>query len=310
MPTRDTEPAPPPDLARDVPLAPFTTIRVGGPADAACTARSFRQVTGALAWARRNRMPVAIVGKGSNLVISDEGFRGLVIRLAGRLSAISVRGDHTMWCGGGASLPRAVQRAAAAGLEGLEFGDSIPGTVGGAVAMNAGAYSSELVDVLEWVVLCSADGRRRVGPADLDMTYRHTAVRHDEVVAAAGFRLRPGDPEAIRERLAEWRGHRRSTQPQGVRTFGSVFTNPPGGSSGRLLEEAGCKGLAVGGARFSPVHANFIEASREATAHDVVALMAEGRRRVREAGGPVLHAEVRFLHPTDGITRPPLPELT
>ncbi len=141
------------------------------------------------------------------------------------------------------------------------------------------------------------------------MSYRHTCVRSDEVVAAAGFRLRRGDPEAITARLAEWRGHRRATQPQGVRTFGSVFTNPEGGSSGRLLEQAGCKGLAVGGARFSPVHANFIEASPEATARDVLGLMAEGRRRVRDAGGPVLHAEVRYLDPHMGIVRPPLPEI-
>ena len=304
-----TEYPAPPDLARDVPLASFTTIRVGGTADAVSTARSFAGVVASLAWARERGVPVAVVGRGSNLIVSDDGFRGMVLRLAGRLTSISVRGATTLWCGGGASLPRAVQRAAAAGMEGLEFGASIPGTVGGAVAMNAGAYRSELVDVLDWAVLCSADGRRRVGPADLDMTYRHTSVRHDEVVAAAGLRLRRGDPDAIAARLAEWRGQRRATQPQGVRTFGSVFTNPAGDHAGRLLERAGCKGLAVGGARFSPVHANFIEASKAATAADVVALMAEGRRRVRDAGGPVLHAEVRYLDPERGITRPPLPEI-
>lgn len=198
---------------------------------------------------------------------------------------------------------------AAAGLTGLEFGASIPGTAGGAVAMNAGAYASELKDVLRWAVVCSPDGRTRVGPSDLDMSYRHTAVGPGDVVAAVGFGLRPGDPDAIAARLAEYRGHRRSTQPQGVRTFGSVFTNPPGGSAGRLLEAAHCKGLRVGGARFSPVHANFIEADAGCRAADVVALMAEGRRRVREAGGPVLHAEVRYLDPRVGITRPPLPEL-
>ncbi|MCC6832228.1 MAG: UDP-N-acetylmuramate dehydrogenase [Thermoleophilia bacterium] len=299
----------PRDLARDVSLAPFTTIRVGGPADALSVARSFRDVTAALAWARDEDMPVAVVGKGSNLLVDDAGYRGLVIRLAGRLTAIVVRGTE-VWCGGGASLPRAVQRAAAAGLRGLEFGASIPGTAGGAVAMNAGAYGTELKDILEWAVVCDADGRRRVSAADLDMTYRHTSVRQDQVVAAAAFRLAPGDPEAIRALLAEYRGHRRSTQPQGVRTFGSVFTNPPGGSSGRLLEAAGCKGLRIGDARFSPKHANFIEAGPACSTADVIALMAEGRRRVREAGGPLLHAEVRYLHPRWGITAPPLPELS
>ena len=170
---------------------------------------------------------MAVVGRGSNLLVADEGFRGLVLRLVGRLTSISVRGTG-LWCGGGASLPRAVQRAAAHGLEGLEFGASIPGTAGGAVAMNAGAHAGELAQVLDWAVLCSPGDRRRVGPADLALGYRRSAVAPDEVVAAVGFALRPGDPAAIAGRLAEFRAHRRATQPQGVRTFGSVFTNPPG----------------------------------------------------------------------------------
>jgi UDP-N-acetylmuramate dehydrogenase len=145
-----------------------------------------------------------------------------------------------------------------------------------------------------------------VGPADLDLRYRHSAVRPGEVVAAAGFALRPGDPEAIGGRLAEFRAHRRATQPQRVRTFGSVFTNPEGDSAGRLLEAAGCKGLAVGGARFSPVHANFIEAAPGSRAADVLGLMAEGRRRVLAAGGPRLEPEVRYLDAERGIIRAPL----
>lgn len=288
----------------------MTTIRVGGSADAVATVRAFAQVTAALAWAAARDLPVAVIGNGSNLIVSDEGFRGLVVRLAGRLTGISVRGGDTLWCGGGASLPRAVQRAQKAGLSGMEFGASIPGTVGGAVAMNAGAYSGELRDVLAWAVICSSSGRRTVTADDLDMRYRHSAVTGHEIVAAVGFRLSPGDPETIAQRLGELRTHRRTTQPQGVRTFGSVFTNPPGGSAGRLLEEAGCKGLQVGGARFSPKHANFIEASPDATAADVLALMDAGRRRVRERGGPLLTAEVRYLDPDRGIVRPPLPEPT
>lgn len=298
--------APPlPDLERHAPLAPLTTIRVGGAADWLCRASSFRAVVGALAWARGEGVPVAVVGRGSNLLVSDEGFRGLVLRLVGRLTAISVRGSD-LWCGGGASLPRAVQRAAAAGLEGLEWGASIPGTAGGAVAMNAGAHAGDLAQVLGWAVLCGPDGRRRVGPAELDLGYRRSAVRPDEVVAAVGFALAPGDPDEIAARLAGFRGHRRATQPQGVRTFGSVFTNPPGDSAGRLLERAGCKGLSVGGARFSPVHANFIEASPGCRAADVLALMSEGRRRVVAGGGPALSPEVRYLDPEAGIVRAPV----
>ncbi len=250
---------------------------------------------------------MAVIGKGSNLLIADDGFTGLVLRLAGRLSTIVVR-ERQLWCGGGASLPRAVQRAAKHGLAGLEFGASIPGSVGGAVAMNAGAYRSELKDVLRWAVICTSEGRRRVGPADLGLGYRKSGLRRDEVVAAAAFDLYHDEPEAIFARLGEFRGQRRATQPQGVRTFGSVFANPAGDSSGRLLEAVGCKGLVVGGARFSPVHANFIEASPGCRADDVLALMREGRRRVVASGGPVLEPEVRYLHPVAGIVRPPLGE--
>ncbi len=290
-----------------MPLAPFTTIRVGGSARALATARSFREVSEALAWAAGADLPVAVIGKGSNLLIADAGFTGLVLRLSGRLSSIVVR-DRGLWCGGGASLPRAVQRAAKAGLAGLEFAASIPGSVGGAVAMNAGAYRSELKDVLRWAVICTPDGRRRVGPADLDLGYRRSGLRDNEVVAAAAFDLHRDEPAAIDARLGELRGQRRASQPQGVRTFGSVFANPTGDSSGRLLESVGCKGLVVGGARFSPVHANFIEASPDCRAADVLALMREGRRRVLESGGPVLEPEVRYLDPVAGIVRPPLGE--
>ncbi len=294
------------DLSEGESLAPFTTIRVGGPADWLATAACTRHVVAALRWAEERDLPVAVIGKGSNLLISDDGFRGVALRLTGALTAISAR-ERGMWCGGGASLPRAVQRAAAHGLTGLEFGASIPGTVGGAVAMNAGAHRGELAAVLDWAVVAGPGGRRLVGPADLDLSYRHSNLRPGEVVTAAGFALGSGDAEAIAATLAEFRGHRRATQPQGVRTFGSVFTNPPGDSAGRLLEHAGCKDLRIGDARFSPVHANFIEAGPETRATDVLALMAEGRRRVLDRGGPRLEPEVRFLDPDRGIVSPPLP---
>jgi len=303
-----TRPTPELDLVRGAPLSPLTTIRVGGSADWLCSARSSRQVSAALEWAGRGGVPVAVVGRGSNLIVSDEGFRGLVLRLAGALCHISAR-SHGMLSGGGASLPRAVQRAAAAGLSGLEFGASIPGTVGGAVAMNAGAHGSDLSRVLEFAVVCGPGSRRRVGVEDLALGYRTSAVRPGEVVTLAGFRLAAEPSAGIDARLGEFRSHRRRTQPQGVRTFGSVFTNPPGDSAGRLLEAAGCKDLRVGGARFSPVHANFIEASPGCRAADVLELMAEGRHRVRAAGGPLLAPEVRFLDPERGVVEAPLPAL-
>lgn len=306
--TDTSDPATPPELERGASLAPLTTIRVGGPADYLAGAASFRAVVGVLDWARARDLPVAIIGRGSNLLVSDDGWRGVALRLHGRLTAISVRGTD-VWCGGGASLPRAVQRAAKAGLTGLEWGASIPGTAGGAVAMNAGAHRSDLSEVLRWAVICSADGRRRVGPRELDLGYRRSSVAPGEVVAAASFALSRGRPEAIADLLDEFRGHRRSTQPQGVRTFGSVFTNPEGDSAGRLLEEAGCKGLAVGEARFSPVHANFIEAAPGTRSRDVLALMRQGRDRVLAAGGPRLTAEVRYLDPERGIIPAPLDDL-
>jgi UDP-N-acetylmuramate dehydrogenase len=299
-------PAPELSLVREAPLAPLTTIRVGGSADWLCSASSSRHVSAALEWAEARGIPVAVVGRGSNLIVSDEGFRGLVLRLAGALCHISARSGGLL-CGGGASLPRAVQRAAAAGLAGLEWGASVPGTVGGAVAMNAGAHGSDMSRNLEFAVVCGPDSRRRVGVADLDLGYRSSAIRPGEVVTLAAFGLSPEPVEGIGERLREFRSHRRRTQPQGVRTFGSVFTNPPDDSAGRLLEAAGCKDLRVGSARFSPVHANFIEASPGCRAADVLELMAEGRRRVREAGGPLLRPEVRFLHPEHGIVDAPLP---
>lgn len=294
----------PMSLERDASLAPLTTIRVGGSADYLATVASFRAVVEVLAWAKAQKLPVAVIGKGSNLLVSDEGWRGVALRLRGRLTSISVRGND-LWCGGGASLPRAVQRAAKAGLTGLEWGASIPGTAGGAVAMNAGAHRSDLSEVLRWAVICSPEGRRRVSPDELDLGYRRSSVARGEVVAAASFALEPGEPEEIAARLDEFRGYRRATQPQGVRTFGSVFTNPEGDSAGRLLEEAGCKGMAVGNARFSPVHANFIEAAPGTAADDVLQLMRKGQERVLAEGGPRLTAEVRFLDPKKGIIPAP-----
>lgn len=292
----------PSSVVRDAPLDRFTTIRVGGNADYLAEPVSSRAVVELLAWADQRGLPVAVVGKGSNLVVDDEGFRGVVLHLAGALEAISVRGQRVV-CGGGASFPRAVLRAATYGLSGMEFGASIPGTVGGAVAMNAGAYGGEVKDVLEWAVLCTAEGRRRLDGNELAFAYRTSAVRPNQVVTAACFKLHSGERNVIDATLADYRRHRRTTQPQGARTFGSVFTNPPNDSAGRLLEAAGCKLLAVGGARVSPIHANFIEASPACSSADVLALIAEVRRRVHDAGGPLLEPEVRYLHPTQGMRR-------
>jgi UDP-N-acetylenolpyruvoylglucosamine reductase len=239
------------------------------------------------------------VGSGSNLLIADDGFRGLVLKLDGGLATIEREGERLL-CGGGARLPQAAAQAARAGLTGLEFGVNIPGTVGGAVKMNANAYGGDLARVLGWVVVVTAEGSERRGPSELGFAYRRSNLGPSEVVARASFELSPADPGDVKRTLAEMRDARRAAQPSGIKTFGSTFKNPDDPraeerTAGQLLEAAGCRGLRVGGARFSEKHANFVENMGDATTSDVIALMAEGRRRVRDAFGVDLVPEVQIL---------------
>ena len=293
----------PAGLERGYPLARLTTIRTGGSADYFARPDSADGLADLLAWARSEEVEVGVVGSGSNLLVSDEGFRGLVIKLDGALSAIEREGDRLV-CGGGARLPQAAARAARDGLSGLEFGVNIPGTVGGAVKMNANAYGGDLSRVLEWVELATPDGTDTRRPDQLGFAYRRSNLAPGEVVARASFALSAAEPERVKATLAEMRAQRKAAQPSGIKTFGSTFKNPDeaaagGRSAGVLLDEAGCRGLEVGGARFSEKHANFVENMGEATTADVVALMAEGRRRVRERFGLVLEPEVQFLGELD-----------
>jgi len=191
-------------------------------------------------------------------------------------------------------------RAAQAGLSGIEFGVNIPGTVGGAVRMNANAYDGELARALEWVEVVTADGSQRRAPAQLGFGYRRSDLLAGEVVARASFALEPADVDAVKATLADMRNRRHEAQPQGIKTFGSTFMNPQdprahGRTAGQLLSEAGCNGLTVGGARFAPKHANFIENTGAASTADVLAVMAEGRRRVQERFGIALEPEVQTL---------------
>ncbi|HEU0024212.1 MAG TPA: UDP-N-acetylmuramate dehydrogenase [Thermoleophilaceae bacterium] len=294
---------PPAGVERDYPLRRLTTIRTGGPADWYGRPESERQVVELLAWAEAEQVAVGVVGSGSNLLVADAGFRGLVMKLGGDLATIEQSGERLL-CGGGARLPQAAARAARAGLTGLEFGVNIPGTVGGAVKMNANAYGGDLARVLEWVDVAGASGSERREPDRLGFAYRRSNLASAEVVTHASFALGVAEPEAVKATLADMRAARREAQPSGVKTFGSTFKNPEepaagGRSAGVLLDEAGCRGLAVGGARFSGKHANFVENSGEATTADVVALMAEGRRRVRERFGLELEPEVQFLGDVD-----------
>ena len=289
----------PAGVERDFPLARLTTIRTGGPADWFARPGSSAALAELLAWADADGLEVGVVGSGSNLLVADEGVRGLVMKLDGSLATIERDGTRLL-CGGGARLPQASARAAREGLSGVEFGVNIPGTVGGAVKMNANAYGGELGRVLEWVEVATPAGAERRRPEELGFAYRTSNLGPREVVARASFALEPGDPQRIKAVLADMRARRKAAQPSGIKTFGSTFKNPDGDrSAGVLLDEAGCRGLQVGGARFSEKHANFVENAGEATTADVIALMAEGRRRVRERFGIELEPEVQLLGEVD-----------
>jgi UDP-N-acetylmuramate dehydrogenase len=289
----------PEGVEHDFSLARLTTIRTGGPAEWFARADSPERLSELLAWADRDGLQVGVVGSGSNLLVADEGVPGLVMKLDGSLATIEREGTRLL-CGGGARLPQVSALAAREGLSGVEFGVNIPGTVGGAVKMNANAYGGELGRVLEWVDVATPAGSERRRPDQLGFAYRTSNLGPREVVARAAFGLEPADPAGVKEVLADMRARRKAAQPSGIKTFGSTFKNPDGDrSAGVLLDEAGCRGLQVGGARFSDKHANFVENTGEATTADVIALMAEGRRRVREKFGIELQPEVQFLGQVD-----------
>jgi UDP-N-acetylmuramate dehydrogenase len=289
----------PTGVERDFPLARLTTVRTGGDADWFARPRDAGQLGQLLAWAGGEELPIGVIGSGSNLLVADEGFHGLALKLDGELATVGHDGERLL-CGGGARLPSAAAKAAGWGLSGLEFGVNIPGTVGGAVRMNANAYGGQLAKVLEWVDVCAPGGRERRLPEQLGFAYRSSNLRDDEVVALASFRLEPEDAVAIKATMAGMRERRHEAQPSGIKTFGSTFKNPEderaeGRTAGQLLEAAGCRGLEVGGARFSAKHANFVENAGAATTADVLELMAAGRRRVHERFGVVLEPEVQLL---------------
>ncbi|MGA9285343.1 MAG: UDP-N-acetylmuramate dehydrogenase [Solirubrobacteraceae bacterium] len=286
-------------VQRDFPLERMATIRTGGEAQYFARAGSGAQLRELLVWARAIEAPVAVVGSGSNLLIADDGVPGLVVKLDRKLALIQHQGRR-MVCGGGARLPSVSARAAQAGLSGIEFGVNIPGSVGGAVRMNANAYSGRLADTLEWVEIVSAEGSERRVPEQLGFGYRCSNLGSAEIVARASFLLTPAAVQEVKATLAQMRTARHEAQPQGIKTFGSTFKNPEdpkagGRSAGLLLSEAGCNGLSVGGARFALKHANFIENTGGATTGDVIAVMSEGRRLVAERFAIELEPEVQTL---------------
>ena len=286
-------------LEENFPLARLTTLRAGGNAELFARPETEDALVELLGWAREHERPVEVVGSGSNLLIADEGVPGLVLKLDGELTALEREGTRVV-CGGGARLPSAAAKVARWGLGGLEFGINIPGTVGGAVRMNANAYGGELAKVLEWVNVCTAEGVDVRTPDRLGFRYRQSNLEPGEVVSRASFALHDANPDEVKATLAEMRGMRREAQPSGIKTFGSTFKNPDdpraeGRTAGQLLDAAGARGLAVGGARLSEKHANFVENTGDATTADVLELMAAARRLVHERFGVVLEPEVQVL---------------
>lgn len=280
-------------VRRQVPFAELTTYRLGGPAAVLVTVGTEEEVA-ALARALPAGVPVLAVGRGSNLLVADEGFAGVAVLLDGGLAGFDWE-DGRVRAGGGLALPVLARRSAASGLAGLEFFVGIPGSVGGAVRMNAGGHGRETVEVLEraWTADLSRGGevRERAGH-ELGLGYRRSGVGPGELVVGAEFRVTPDDAIACEGRIDEIVRWRRANQPGGSNA-GSVFTNPPGDSAGRLIDACGLKGLSVGGVRVSERHANFFQAEPGARAADVVGLVAEVTRRVEAETGIRLVPELR-----------------
>jgi UDP-N-acetylmuramate dehydrogenase len=278
-----------------VALSRFTTLGTGGPARWFARPESAVELAEALRFAGERGTGVAVVGLGSNLLVADEGVELLVLKLAGELAQVEVDGERIV-AGGGATNAVILHRARDAGLGGFEFACAIPGTIGGGVWMNAGAYGGEVAQVLTRALVVTPEGAGWLTPEELGLSYRHSELRHGQVVAAAELELTPRHPVAIRATIAELQAQRKAAQPTNKRTFGSVFKNPEHElSAGRMLEACGLKGHRIGGAQISPLHANFIENAGGARTADAVALMTEARRRAFEQFGVELRHEVEFL---------------
>ena len=278
-----------------VALSRFTTLGAGGSAIAFARPESVDEVGEALAWARDQGLSVAAIGLGSNLLVADAGFDGLVLKLGGELAQAQVEGERLL-AGGGAPNAVCLHRVRAGSLGGFEFACAIPGTVGGGAWMNAGAYGSDWAQILDRALVVDEQGARWLTPAELGLRYRHSELRHGQVVARVEFTLSPLPEEQIKANVARLQALRKAAQPTNKRTFGSVFKNPEHElSAGRMLEACGLKGHRIGGAQISPRHANFIENADGARTEDAIALMAEARRRALEQYGVELVHEVEFL---------------
>ena len=283
------------NLRRDVPLGALTTYRVGGSAALFVEVSSREDLALVSREVGESSLPVLVLGKGSNLLVADAGFPGIAVTLGDHFGTVAAEGE-VLRAGGAAALPVAARRSAAAGLTGFEWAVGVPGSVGGAVRMNAGGHGAEIKDsLIDATIVDLRTGEDRVcANAELDFRYRASAVGAADVVIEARFQLAAGDAQEAEARISEIVQWRRENQPGG-QNAGSVFTNPPGDSAGRLIDAAGLKGLRVGSASVSEKHANFFQADPEGSADDVVALIREVQQRVHEAMGVELTPEVKLV---------------
>ena len=290
--------------SRDEPLARFTTMRVGGPADLFATVHNIHELRAIVRFARARAIPLTLLGRGSDVVIADAGIRGLVVQ--NRAEGSRIEGDRYV-AESGLPMARAATETQRAGLTGLEFGLAIPGTVGGAVWANAGAHDGDVAGILESADVLLGDGTEaRLTADELAFTYRDSRLKHspEDVVLSATFRLGPADPATIAARLDDIKRWRREHQPLGIPSAGSTFRNPPGDSAGRLIDSIGWKGRTRGGATVSEKHANFIVNDRKGTASDVRGLVDDVAAAVADGTGITLEAEVVFLGDWGGATVP------
>ncbi|HLB19809.1 MAG TPA: UDP-N-acetylmuramate dehydrogenase [Gaiellaceae bacterium] len=290
-------------IEEGVTLSRFTTLGTGGRARAFARPETLDELQEALAFASEQGVPVAVLGLGSNLLVADDGFDGLALKLAGELAQVDVQGELLV-TGGGAPNAVALHRARGAGLGGFEFACAIPGTAGGGVWMNAGAYGGDWAGILERALVVDGESVDWRTPPELGLSYRHSNLKHGQVVAQVEFRLTPRPPAEIKAAVADLQAQRKAAQPTNKRTYGSVFKNPDHElSAGKMLEACGLKGHRMGGAQISPRHANFIENADRARSADAIALMSEARRRAWEQFGVELQHEVEFL---GAIELPPI----
>lgn len=288
-------------LLEDEGLDRHSTYKVGGPADVLCLPKTIQELSDIVSVATKHQIPWIVLGNGSNLLFLDDGFRGIVIKIRG-----SAPVEGTLWhlkqenefirAGAGLSLPRLARSAAVLGLSGLEFCTGIPGVLGGSIRGNAGAHGSDLGSILESIELLFPSGKLATVPAsDAGFSYRNSSIDSSCIITSAVFKLKPDESENVYERIRAFAEYRHKTQPSSDQSAGCMFKNPKGDKAGRLIDVADCKGLQIGGARVSNIHANFVINYRGATASDALRLIELVRERVLERTGVALELEVRVI---------------